>query len=434
MRRRRHQRSASVLVGAFVTSILVHALVAYPVREAVDDYLSRGSSAQKPVRMVRLSPDAWSKSMLDARVARAKRPDLKPTEGKRVTSPAEAKRAEAKAEKKKEPEDEGRPRGQIVEVPPTADDRPNPEAKYLSKYNTHVDRETTARPDLRDSKKSRVTNKLQEKEQVGQPENALKTRGLTVRGDNDVLNKEGKAGEKGEGEQMFKLEMPNIQRRDSVELKLSDIPGRKRAVTNRTGSDEVVGNSDHFELQLGKGKTAGEGDGGGKIGDKNAPDAELPSLAALAPTIGTIARISGSPSRDYVEGVTEGDGTFLNTKEFKHATFFYRVRDSVAGYWEDLASREYRRRDPSGNIYGVRDRSTLLHIQLAPDGRLANVRVEQTSGVDFLDAVAVQAFRMAEPFPNPPAAIVDADGRIRFNFQFVVTMRPRSPVNLFNFR
>ncbi|MEQ9495928.1 MAG: energy transducer TonB [Deltaproteobacteria bacterium] len=384
--------------------------------------------------MVRLSPDAWSKSMKDARSARARRPDLKPTTKKADARAAEAK-AKAEAEKKKEAPKNERLRGQIVEVPPTPDDSPNPDAKYLSKYNSNVEKETTARQELRDSTKKRVTNKLQEKERVGSPENAMKTRGLTVRGDNDVANKKGKAGNKGDSEAQFKLKMPDMQRRDEVALKLSDLPGRMRRVPNRLGTEEVRGNSDRFELQMGKMNAKdGDGDDGGKIGDKNAPENELPSLAALAPTIGTIARISGSPSRDYVEGVQEGEGTFLNTKEFKHATFFYRVRDSVATYWEDLAAREYRRRDPSGNIYGVRDRSTLLHIQLAPDGTLANVRVEQTSGVDFLDNVAVQAFKMAEPFPNPPAAIVDPDGRIRFNFQFVVTMRSRSPMNLFNFR
>ena len=97
---------------------------------------------------------------------------------------------------------------------------------------------------------------------------------------------------------------------------------------------------------------------------------------------------------------------------------------------DDLVAREYRRRDPTGNIYGVRDRATLLTIQLAPDGRLTSVQVRNSSGVDFLDSVAVEAFKMAEPFPNPPTGIQDEDGSIRFNFQFVV-MRPRGPLNLF---
>ena len=434
MRRRRHQRSTSVLIGAFVTSIVVHALVALPLREAANAYLARGSGKPPPVKVVRLSPDAWSKSMQAAQAARARRPDLAPSNAPPATE--QAKTEQAKVEEKKKVED--KLSGQIVEVPPTPDDRQNPDAKYLSKYNSNVEKETTARPDLRDSSKKRVTNKLQSKEQAGAPENAVKTRGLTVKGDDRETDRDGAPGKEGDkGKQRFRLEVPDITRRDEVDLKLSDIPGsrRKQAVANRTATESLKGNSDQLRLEMGEGADDGSGESGGKRGDKNAPDAKsLPSLAALAPTIGTVARISGSPSRDFVEGVPEGEGTFLNAKEFKYATFFYRVRDSVATYWEDLASREYRRRDPSGNIYGIRDRATLLHIQLSPDGSLANVRVEQTSGVDFLDNVAVQAFRMAEPFPNPPAGIADQDGRIRFNFQFVVTMRSRSPLNLFKFK
>jgi outer membrane biosynthesis protein TonB len=51
-----------------------------------------------------------------------------------------------------------------------------------------------------------------------------------------------------------------------------------------------------------------------------------------------------------------------------------------------------------------------------------------------LDHVAVEAFKKAEPFPNPPMGIADEDGSIRFNFQFVVTMRPRSPLNFFELK
>jgi TonB family protein len=129
--------------------------------------------------------------------------------------------------------------------------------------------------------------------------------------------------------------------------------------------------------------------------------------------------------------VPEGDGTFLNAKEFKYATFFYRVRDSVADHWEDLAASEYRRRDPTGNIYGVRDRSTMLRVQLNKQGVLVDVHVEQTSNVDFLDAVAVEAFKRAQPFPNPPPGIADEDGSIRFNFQFIITMNPNRGSNIF---
>lgn len=435
MRRRRHQRSGLVLVGAFASSILLHLIFAFPLRNAANAYLARGSNKPREVKVVRLSPDAWSRSMNDARAARQRFPN-KARPAPAARAPAEKAKLEAKAEEKKAEEKKNEKlSGQVVEVPPTADDSQNPNAKYLSKYNSNVKKETTARPDLRDPSRKRVTNKLQTTEASG-AKDAIKTPGLSVKGDGLQSNDKGDDGSAQGGKKKFVLEVPDITRRDSVDLKLSDVPGARRSVSvnNRSATEAMKGNSNQFKLELGEGFNGTGGKTGGKKGDANGADKAIPSLSALRPTIGTVARISGSPSRDYVEGLPEGEGTFLNTKEFKYATFFYRVRDSVASYWEDLASREYRRRDPTGNIHGVRDRQTLLHIQLAPDGSLSNVRVEQTSGVQFLDNVAVQAFRMAEPFPNPPAGIADEDGSIRFNFMFVVTMRSRGASNLFNFR
>jgi hypothetical protein len=36
----------------------------------------------------------------------------------------------------------------------------------------------------------------------------------------------------------------------------------------------------------------------------------------------------------------------------------------------------------------------------------------------------VRAFRSAGPFPNPPAAMADEDGRIRLSYRFVVILSP----------
>jgi TonB family protein len=421
MRRRRHQWGSSVLLVAFVLSAAVHLLLGVPFRDFVNDYLASGRLDDKPLKVVRLSAEQWEKNR--GLAANRKVPRVETVEDQ---AKAELEKKKAEEEKKKQEE---RLRGQIVEVAPTADDSPNAEAKYLSKYNTHVEKETTARPEDRDPSLKRVTNKLQTNEVSGNPEKSVQTPGIVVKGDG-AEETPGREGEgQSDGKQRFALEVPDMQKKDGVKLKLSDLPGVPQRLANRENTEELDGNSDRLHLEMGEGLDEGGGEGGKKRGAEEGAEKKIPNLASLVPTIGTVARISGSPSRDHVDGVPEGDGTFLNTKEFKYATFFYRVRDSVAGYWENLAAAEYRRRDPTGNIYGIRDRSTLLHIELTRDGKLGQVRIEQTSGVDFLDNVAVQAFKMAEPFPNPPPGIVDEDGAIRFNFQFVVTMRSRGPFN-----
>jgi TonB family protein len=441
MRKRKHQRGASVLVLSHLVALLFTVVVGYPLNKLMSEYLS-GTRNNAPVRVVKLTAEQWSRNMR-TKPSGAKVPHMVAKQADRAT-PEEVKKAEAAKEEKKAAEEKKKKddklTGQIVEVPPTADDSANPEAKYLSKYNSHVKKESVARPEDRNSKMKRVTNKLQTTEQQASDEKAIVTPGLVLKGDGLEADKEGTKSNKSSSEekkQKFVLEVPDLQRRDQVKLKLGEGPGIGQKVANRTATDPMKGNSNVFDLQMGSGsEDKGAEAGGGKKGPTGGSDEKkpLPTLSALMPTFGTTAKISGSPSRDYVEGLPEGDGTFLNTKEFKYATFFYRVRDSVASYWEDLAASEYRRRDPTGNIYGIRDRSTLLRIQLNREGGLADVRVEQSSGVDFLDHVAVEAFKKAEPFPNPPAGIADEDGSIRFNFQFVVTMRPRSPLNMFQFR
>ena len=69
-------------------------------------------------------------------------------------------------------------------------------------------------------------------------------------------------------------------------------------------------------------------------------------------------------------------------------------------------------------MYGRRNRYTELRIQLKPDGRLSNVALAQPSGLEFLDDEAVEAFKEAEPFPNPPRQLIE-NGTINFGFGFL---------------
>jgi protein TonB len=42
------------------------------------------------------------------------------------------------------------------------------------------------------------------------------------------------------------------------------------------------------------------------------------------------------------------------------------------------------------------------------------------SGITDLDEVAVEAFRLAAPFPHPPKGMVDGDGTIKIRWDFIV--------------
>ncbi len=427
MRRRRHESGWRVFIASLSISALVHAVLAQPIESTLNQLFATASTAP-PVKVVRLSADQWAKNF-ETKTDTARRLaklESKPSEAKPVVQRPQPKK---QPEKKKEPE-AVKPPGQVVKVPPTKDDTPDPNARFASRYNTRVDKETIARRDLRDPKLGRVTNKLQNKNATkAVPKNAIKTRGLSIKGDDRKKDVEGKPGTG-----KAKLTVPDIARRDDVTIG-SSFDDDLLSIRNRSASEGLLGNGERLEISVGSALdgTGKGGDDGGKKGMKNGADKNqpLPTLSALRPTFGASAQISGSPSRDWVEGVPEGEGTFLNTKEFKYATFIYRVGDSVVPYWESYLDTEYRRRDPSGRIYGQKDRSTLIQIELNLAGELEDVHVSTGSGVDFLDEVVIRAIRKAEPFPNPPRAMADPDGKIRLSYKFIVSMRPKSGLGMF---
>ena len=97
------------------------------------------------------------------------------------------------------------------------------------------------------------------------------------------------------------------------------------------------------------------------------------------------------------------------------------MKRQVAQNWHP--DEVYLERDPNGNVYGTRDRLTILKVSLKPDGQVAKIYVIKQSGVDFLDDEAVRAFRQAQPFPNPPSGLVDGHSNLitfRFGFHFEI--------------
>ena len=146
------------------------------------------------------------------------------------------------------------------------------------------------------------------------------------------------------------------------------------------------------------------------------PQANLnPSTAVLQQALG-----QGAGSADYLHDLDDSDATGLNAKKWKFAAFFNRMKRLVQGEWhpDQLLSRH----DPSGRIYGAKDRVSVLRVELKLDGRVQDVSVKQSSGVEFLDEEAMSAFRRAQPFENAPQPLADPDGVIRFNFAFIVQL------------
>ncbi len=141
----------------------------------------------------------------------------------------------------------------------------------------------------------------------------------------------------------------------------------------------------------------------------------LPATSSKNALANLQALDGGFTTDDHLPDEEEAESTLLNADKYKYADFFYRVKDAVRNHWHPASV--YRTRDPSGKVYGVKDRNTVLRIKLDSTGSVISIVTRTASGLEFLDREARAAFRRAQPFANPPEGLVK-NGEISFNFGF----------------
>lgn len=155
----------------------------------------------------------------------------------------------------------------------------------------------------------------------------------------------------------------------------------------------------------------------------------LPVLDALKPNfdwdrmdkIGGSKRETASKTDDYLKEVKDGAQTMLSTREFLYYSYYNRIRGQLKQYWEPRIKEKVKKIFATGrSIASDEDRITRVLIVLNDAGTLVKVQVVGESGVRDLDDAAVEAFRQAAPFPNPPKGIVDTDGLIKIRWDFIL--------------
>ena len=157
---------------------------------------------------------------------------------------------------------------------------------------------------------------------------------------------------------------------------------------------------------------------------------ELPSLKQLIPKfalndgpIGTAAEQSGEAAQtdDYLKDVHVGMQTLLSTREFVYYTYYNRIKESLRQHWEpDVRERVKIIYRQGRTIASSKDRLTQVMVTLDARGELIKVDLLTQSGVLDLDGAAVQAFKEAAPFPNPPKGMIEGDGTVRIRWDFVL--------------
>ncbi len=301
-------------------------------------------------------------------------------------------------------------KGQVVYLGETNNKAPE-KYKYLSEYNSSVEKETKSR--YADNKYKNPAPRPQVGESIAKFINSNK--GGKKRVAPDVIIKE----QKGEGEDekdfnqtsRLALKIPKLLKSDNIKLEESESGNTK----NSEYSEELDGKDEEFQFGTSQ---------------RNGEELHRKRLAKLFPEDIYSGKYSGGPFNDWLKDVEESDSTFLNAREYKYATFFNRIKKSVSQYWNP--SDVILKYDPYGNIYGNKDRLTIVKVKIDSSGILKEVDVSQSSGVEFLDRVAIDAFKAAQPFPNPPKGLMDKNGEITFNFGFYIEFS-KSSLRLFKY-
>lgn len=154
--------------------------------------------------------------------------------------------------------------------------------------------------------------------------------------------------------------------------------------------------------------------------DKVVPQRAPASVAKQGVQSGDEKSQGLSSTNDYIEHVSLGDFTQLNTVEFKYYGFYHRIRQKLEQFWgkslKEKAQALYKsgRRLPASDMY-----TTSLRITMNNQGEIVKVHVQSSSGVRELDEAATESFNEAGPFPNPPAGML-VNGQATIEWGFVV--------------
>lgn len=152
----------------------------------------------------------------------------------------------------------------------------------------------------------------------------------------------------------------------------------------------------------------------------------IPSFKPVPPPLDSqeIAEGGGkgpSATDDRLQNVATGMQTLLSTREFVYYSYYNRIKDKLRQYWQPKIKEKMERIVRQGRqIASTGDKITKIVIILDNKGTLTRVQIIGPSGVQDLDDAAVEAFRAAAPFPNPPKGIVDPDGTIKIRWDFIL--------------
>lgn len=163
-----------------------------------------------------------------------------------------------------------------------------------------------------------------------------------------------------------------------------------------------------------------------KVAEVNNDDKELEKMMesskaqALGSANGAQGKVGLAQNNDFVEEIPLGEMTQLNTQEFKYFGFYNRIKLQLEQFWGKSINEKARALYRSGRRMPASENMiTSVTVTLDAKGQIVNIKIDGSSGVRELDHAAVESFKKAGPFPNPPKGLV-VDGRAVIQWGFVV--------------
>ena len=287
-----------------------------------------------------------------------------------------------KPEKKKE---DSKPKGQVVDIAKPKNEKKPDKSRFLSEFDSSVKQETVSaqHDDNINVRGERLKRRLAKKAENVNSESE-ESAAVPLQADNSEKN------EPDREEKIKKGELKGFEGDDG-----NYAAGREK---------EIAGKLDAKDEKDEEGRV--------NVGGRWIPKKLLPYLN------GSDAVLM-SPSNDFLEDVKKGNETYLNTRKFAYAAYFNKMKQAISRNWSPGTAIIVN--DPTGKMYGRKDRFTKLQVFISSKGKLVKAKVITSSGVDFLDREAINAFKMAAPFAPPPEVLLNENKQLEIQFGFMVT-------------
>lgn len=160
---------------------------------------------------------------------------------------------------------------------------------------------------------------------------------------------------------------------------------------------------------------APEGTEGQVVKKKNWKELSLKDLGVGTGTFGQSASTD-----DYLKDVKEGSRTILSTREYRYFGYYQRIKELLRQHWRPNLDKHVARLWDQGKEMEELELITRVSIVLTPEGFIERISKVSGCGIEEVDNAAITAFQEASPFPNPPKGIIEADGFLRVNWEFIL--------------